>query len=76
MLLEKFELGSEPMLKDVKTVTQQAVTRHAQSAQASRTCIGVAHDALWYARRVNLLSWRNDMTFVTEMMRARRRHLW
>ena len=26
MLLEKFELGSEPMLRDVKTLTQKAPT--------------------------------------------------
>ena len=36
MLLEKFELSFEPMLPDVRTLEQQALTRHAQGAASSR----------------------------------------
>ena len=36
MLLEKFELGPEPILKNVKTLEQKALTRHAQDVTSSR----------------------------------------
>ena len=55
MLLEKNELSSEPMLRDVKTLTRKAPTN------VSRRCTRCA--VLWQKSKVTFVEEEHDVTF-------------
>ena len=58
MLLEKVELNPEPILKDVKTLEQKALTRHAQAVTSSRRSASMS----WRCTRCVVVCEKSEVT--------------